>query len=108
MLAQFRKGCAISVESGSLINTLVCSTMVLLVFSSIVIISIISVTPIVVLAIGELGSGQRDIIIEPKMDYLNATKISELGGVTALPRIKMPVVVDGSKQAVGWLMDFKQ
>lgn len=63
MLAQFRKGCTISVESGSLINTLVCSTMILLVFSSIVIISIISVTPIVVLAIGELGSGQRDIII---------------------------------------------
>ncbi len=51
------------------------ATMTLLVFACVVMITIISVTPIIILGIGELDSGQRDIIISPRLDYLNSTKI---------------------------------
>ena len=62
--------------------------MTLLVFASVVIITIIAVTPIIILGIGELPEGQRDIIITPKLDYLNATQLSDVGKVTAMPRIE--------------------
>lgn len=79
MIHKIKLSCSLPLKSGSLINSLVLSTMALLVFASIVIITIIAVTPIIMLAIGELQSGQRDIIIEPKLDYLNASKLTELG-----------------------------
>jgi hypothetical protein len=107
MIAQIRRGCAISLQSGTLINSLVFATMVLLVFSSIVIISIISVTPVVMLAIGELGSGQRDIILQPRLDYINATRITEVAAMPAMPRIKTYLEIDGRANAMGWLMDFQ-
>jgi hypothetical protein len=42
------------------------STMTLLILASVVIITIINVTPIVILGLGELQDGQRDLIITPK------------------------------------------
>jgi hypothetical protein len=105
MLTPFKKGCSISLQSGPLVNSVVFATMILLIFSSITIISIISVTPIVMLAIGELGSGQRDIIIHPRMNYINASKITELGGLTAMPRIQEHLMVNANVSVMGWFMD---
>ena len=59
------------------------------------------------LGLGELSSGQRDIILTPQMSYLNASKISEMGGVTTLPRMVQSMVINGSIWSDGWLMDFR-
>ena len=76
---KIRKSCAIDIKSNSLMTCLTLSTMGLLVFASIVIITIISVTPIIILGIGELPEGQRDIILKPRLNYLNATQVQEKG-----------------------------
>lgn len=59
------------------------------------------------LAIGELQSGQRDIILEPRLDYLNTTKLSEVGSVVAMPRHKVHMAINSASNVVGWFMDFK-
>jgi hypothetical protein len=81
--------------------------MTLLILASIVIITIIAVTPIVILGLGELQEGQRDLIIYPKQDFINTTKLSALSETTAMPRLKVHLVVDSGRQATGWFMDFK-
>lgn len=60
--------------------------MCLLIFTSIIIITIISITPIIILGLGEITAGQRDIILRPTEDYLNCTRIVELTGEPAMPR----------------------
>ncbi len=94
-------------KSSGLMSFLSFSTMTLLVFASIVIITIISVTPIIILGIGQLPEGQRDIIIEPRLDFINTTEISRIGEVTAMPRIRSYFAVKSEKQVTGWFMDFK-
>lgn len=42
----------------------------------------------------------------PRMDYLNASLISEVGEVVAMPR-HMVMVSCNSKTVTGWFMDFK-
>jgi hypothetical protein len=107
MLKKLKTSCSLPLKSGNLINALVFFTITLLILSSIVIITIISVTPIVMLAIGELQSGQRDIILTPRLDYLNATKLSEVGNVSAMPRHRAYMAVNSASNVVGWFMDFK-
>lgn len=83
--------------------------MTLLIFASVVIITIIAVTPIIILGIGELPEGQRDIVITPKLDYLNATQLSTVGEVTAMPRIMKYMQIEQSgKEMFGWFMDFNK
>ena len=82
------------------------STMSLLVLSSIVIITIINVTPIIILGLGELEGGQRDLIIKPTKDYLNATKISLLTGNVAMPRFNSLMIYKYTQVATVWFMDF--
>lgn len=76
MLSQISKNCAVNIKSNRLMSCLSLSTMTLLILASVVIITIINVTPIVILGLGELQDGQRDMIITPKLDYINTTKIS--------------------------------
>jgi len=75
MISKFKKSCAINVKSNPLMACLSLSTMCLLITASIVIITVISVSPIVILGLGELQSGQRDLIVLPKERYLNTTKV---------------------------------
>lgn len=107
MIAKLKKSCSIDIKSSNLMSCLSLSTMTLLVFASIVMMTIISVTPIIILGIGELPEGQRDIIIEPRLEYLNSTKLSEAGRVTALPRVKLYLGLDKGRAVTGWLMDFR-
>ena len=98
--------CSVQLKSNRLLSCLSMSTMCLLIFTTIVIITIISMTPIIVLGLGEIAAGQRDIILYPVRDYFNATKVSELSGESAMPRNSIPIDVDGSI-GTGWFMDFK-
>ena len=70
--------CAVQLKSNPLLTCLSISTMTLLIFSTILIITVISITPIIVLGLGEINAGQRDIILYPVKDFFNATKVSEL------------------------------
>ena len=82
------------------------ATMTLLVFASVVIITIIAVTPIIILGIGELPEGQRDIVLEPRLEYLNASKVSSIGQVVAMPRLMALLELSSGQQVTGWFMDF--
>ncbi len=66
MLTQAKKSCTVNIKSNGLMSCLSLSTMTLLILASVVIITIINVTPIVILGLGELQDGQRDLIISPK------------------------------------------
>jgi hypothetical protein len=52
MIQKLRKSCAIDIESNALMSCLSLATMTLLIFASIVMMTIISVTPIIILGIG--------------------------------------------------------
>lgn len=82
------------------------STMTLLILASVVIISIINVTPIVILGLGELQDGQRDLIINPKLDFVNVSKIAAISGQKAMPRINTGLFINNGQQANAWFMDF--
>jgi hypothetical protein len=66
MLTQIKKNCTVNINSGRLLSCLSLSTMCILIFASIVIITVISITPVIILALGEIDSGQRDLILTPK------------------------------------------
>ena len=51
-MEKVRKSCAIEIKSNTLMSCLSLATMTLLVFASVVIITIIAVTPIIILGIG--------------------------------------------------------
>lgn len=105
-MQNIRRLCTINLKSNSLLSCLSISTMCLLIFTSIIIITIISITPIIILGLGEISAGQRDVILTPTQGgYLNATRIGELSGEVAMPRISAPVLV-GGVSGVGWFMDF--
>jgi hypothetical protein len=106
-MEKVRKACAVEIKSNSLMSCLSLATMTLLVFASVVIITIIAVTPIIILGIGELPEGQRDIIIQPRLDYFNASKISAVGGVNTMPRYFAMMATDYGKQVSCWFMDFQ-
>lgn len=95
-----------NIKSNTLLSCLSLSTMTILVFASIVMITIIAVTPIIILGIGELPEGQRDIIVEPQLDYLNATRLSEVADMPVMPRCKLYLDLNGANISA-WLMDFK-
>ena len=101
-----RKFCAINMKSNSLLSCLSVSTMCLLIFASIVIITIISITPIIILGLGEINAGQRDVILTPREDYLNCTKVRELTQLPVMPRQQIAVKIN-DREAVGWFMDFE-
>jgi hypothetical protein len=61
--------------------------MCLLILASIVIITIISVTPIIILGLGEIQAGQRDLILTPVHNYMNVTKITDLSGHKVMARV---------------------
>jgi hypothetical protein len=107
MLTQVKKNCAVKIKSNGLMSYLSLSTMTLLILASVVIITIINVTPIVILGLGELQDGQRDLIITPKEDYINATKISAISGEPAMPRVNTVLFIESGHQATGWFMDFQ-
>jgi len=54
-----------------------------------------------------LQEGQRDLILYPKLDFMNTTKVSMLSQQSAMPRFKSSLIVNSGKQAQGWFMDFK-
>jgi hypothetical protein len=70
------KLCTVSIKSNGLLSCLSVSTMCLLIYVSIIIITIISITPIIILGLGEISAGQRDVILTPNIGYLNSSKIS--------------------------------
>jgi hypothetical protein len=78
--------------------------MCLLVFTSIIIITIISVTPIIILGFGEIAAGHRDVILTPSSGFLNASKIGELSAQATMPRISFTAKINGLN-SVGWFMD---
>lgn len=100
--------CTVSIKSNSLLSCLSVCTMCLLVFTSIIIITIISITPIIILGLGEINAGQRDVVLTPvnTVGYLNSTKISELSGQIAMPRLPTTVIIKG-QSGVGWFMDLE-
>ena len=74
-----KRFCSVSLESNKLLTCLSVSTMCLLIYTTIIIITIISITPIIILGLGEISAGQRDIILTPnsvKKSFLNNTKIA--------------------------------
>lgn len=101
--------CTVEIKSNSLLSCLSISTMCLLIFTSIIIITIISITPIIILGLGEISAGQRDLILTHNSNgYLNTTKITQLSGQVAMPRISSLILVgSNAKQqgGVGWFMD---
>lgn len=107
MLGQLHKSCSVNVKSNKLMSCLSLSTMTLLILSSVVIITIINVTPIVILGLGELQDGQRDLIITPKLDFINATKISLFSNQPTMPRISSVILLEDGQRASGWFFDFK-
>lgn len=68
--------CSVRIQSNSLLSCLSVSTMCLLVFASIIIITLISITPIIILGLGEITAGQRDVILTTNSGFLNTTKIT--------------------------------
>ncbi len=78
----------------------------LLTFATVVVFTLIAFNPIVVLAIAETDSGQRDFVLKPKAAFLNATKVAELSSFRPMPRIVTDFVLNQSKAAKGVLMDF--
>ena len=108
MLTQLRKSCLLNIKSSRLISCLSLSTMILLVFASIVIMTIISVTPIIILGIGELPSGQRDIIITPRVDFINSTKLEQISQLSVMPRSKLFMSLNNANFVTVWLMDFQK
>lgn len=60
-----KKFCSVSLKSNSLLTCLSVCTMCLLIYTTIIIITIISITPIIILGLGEITAGQRDIILSP-------------------------------------------
>lgn len=98
------KFCAVTIKSNSLLSCLSVSTMCLLVFTSIIIITIISITPIIILGLGEITAGQRDVILSPPRGHLNASKIGQLSGQTAMPRLSDSFIIN-KQGSVGWFMD---
>ena len=57
--------CSIKLKRNSLLACLSVCTMCLLIFTTIVIITVISITPIIILGLGEIQAGQRDILLYP-------------------------------------------
>ena len=78
--------------------------MCLLVFTSVIIITIISITPIIILGLGEIGAGQRDVILTPINTLMNCSKITEMTELPAMPRQQLSVTVN-NKNGIGWFMD---
>jgi hypothetical protein len=76
------------------------------VFASIIIITIISITPIIILGLGEITAGQRDVLLSSGSGTINASKVGELSGQAAMPRISEIVKINGAS-SVGWFMDLK-
>ena len=105
-MQKISKSWAVDIKSSRLMSCLSLSTITLLVLASVVIITIISVTPIIILGIGELPEGQRDIIIKPRLQHLNATQLSTVGGVTAMPRLAAAMLTPAGRQLDCWFMDF--
>ena len=83
--------CSIQLKKNRLLSCLSVSTMCLLIFTTIIIITIISITPIIILGLGEIAAGQRDIILYPMQDFFNATKVTELAELPVMPRVNIPV-----------------
>ena len=101
-----KKLCAVNIKSNSLLSCLSVSTMCLLIFTSIIIITIISITPIIILGLGEITAGQRDVILTPTKDYLNCTKIAQLTALPAMPRQQLTITAN-EENAMGWFMDLQ-
>lgn len=100
-----KKLCAVEVKSSSLLSCLSVSTMCLLIFTSIIIITVISITPIIILGLGEISAGQRDVILTPTQDFINCTKVAELTSLPAMPRQQISITVNDDN-AMGWFIDF--
>jgi hypothetical protein len=93
MLTQFKRNCTVNIKSNRLMSCLSLSTMCLLILASIVIITIISVTPIIILGLGEIQAGQRDLILTPLNSYMNSTKISDISGHQVMARVESNVLI---------------
>lgn len=102
----YKKLCTVKIKSNSLLSCLSVSTMCLLVFASIIIITIISITPIIILGLGEINAGQRDVLLTPLNGFLNSSKISELSGQVTMPRLSTRAIIN-SQSASAWFMDLK-
>ena len=100
-----KKLCAVNIKANILLSYLSVCTMCLLVFTTIIIFTIISITPIIILGLGEISAGQRDLILYPTGDYLNSTKVGDLSGETVMPRISVPALFDGNFGNL-WFIDF--
>lgn len=53
-----------------------------------------------------MEGGQRDLIIKPTKNFLNATRISELTNNVAMPRFSSMMVYKNTQIATVWFMDF--
>lgn len=93
-------------DSASLTNCVSMCLIALLVFTTVVVFTLIAFNPIVILTIAETNSGQRDFIIRPKSPHLNSTKISEVSSFKSMPRVVTDLVLNESKKANGVFLDF--
>ena len=103
-----KKFCLVSIKSTGLLTCLSVSTMCLLIFTTIVIITVISVIFIIILGLGEINAGQRDVILsssDPLDNLINTTRIAEVSGQKAMPRIRALITLNGAF-GIGWFMDF--
>lgn len=100
--------CSIKLKHNRLLSCLSVCTMCLLIFTSIVIITVISITPIIILGLGEISAGQRDVILYPVKDYFNASKVAELVNEPVMPRTSVPILLNNDDYSMGWFIDFQK
>lgn len=78
----------------------------LLVFTTVIVSTILAFNPIILLNIAQLDTGHRDFIIKTNASCFNATKVAQLTSLSPMPRVKSRMILDNGKTAVGWFMDF--
>ncbi len=99
------KQCPLDLQADTRLKCISLSLISLLIFATVVIVTVLAFNPIIILNIAQIKHGQRDFILKPKTNHFNTTRISQITGMVAMPRIKAEVSV-GEKRALGWFVDF--
>lgn len=84
------------------------ATIFILIVATVTIVTIISKTPIIVLALGQAQAGQMDFTIAPKYFVtVNNTRIKELTKQDSMARVELEGTGVNDIFGTGWLMDFE-
>jgi len=81
------------------------ATIFILIVATVTIVTVISKTPIIILALGQAQAGHMDLTIKGSSN-LNNSRIRELTKQDSMPRIEVGGVSINGIHGTGWLMDF--